>query len=333
VADVDATCRPKLLWRAHEWDGWQSPKPLKTLYVGAAGVVLALDMLRRRGHAETTLDLAAVAGRALESWREKPGVLPSRPFPAPRNPALFMGESGIALVLWRVNPDPQLADDLLRLVHDNLGNPLNEIMWGPPGALLAARAMHSWTGEERWAEAVRASERVSRALAPPDNLTPFHGLVGNALVLGDDVGDTLRETAMVAGGLVNWPAAEEGFETKLQWCEGAPGYVTCTASYLDDDLLLGAAELTWQAGPLREEKGSSLCHGTAGNGWAFLKAFERTQDEVWLERARAFALHALEQARGLPGRYSLWTGDLGVALFASDCLDARTLYPVLETFE
>jgi hypothetical protein len=327
VADADAACRPKRLWPAHEWDGWQSPKPLKTLYVGAAGVVLGLDTLRRRGHAETTLDLAAVARRALEAWRKKPGVLTTIPFPEPRNPALFMGETGIALVLYRLEPNGDVADDVFRLVHENLANPLNEIMWGPPGALLAARTMQAWTGDARWADAARKAEGAARALAPPDNLTPFHGLVGNAVVLGDDLAAELREAAIVRDGLVSWPG------TDVQWCDGAPGIVTCAAGYLDEDLLLGAAELTWRAGPFGDEKGASLCHGTAGSGWALLKAFERTHDELWLERARRFAAHALEQARGRPRRYSLWTGDLGVALFAADCLEARTRYPVLETLD
>ena len=51
-----------------------------------------------------------------------------------------------------------------------------------------------------------------------------------------------------------------------------------------------------------------------GNGFALLKAFARTGDERWLERARRFAVHALGQAERLPaangrGRYSLWTGE------------------------
>ena len=114
---------------------------------------------------------------------------------------------------------------------------------------------------------------------------------------------------------------------------GRAGIVTCAASYLDEDLLLAAAELAWTAGPSGDEKGASLCHGTAGSGWAFLKTFERTQDELWLERARRFAVHALDQVRHMPSRYSLWTGDLGVALFAAYCIDACTAYPVLETWE
>jgi hypothetical protein len=331
VQDADTACDPEALWPANEWDSWQSPTPLKTLYVGAAGVVLALDMLRRRGHAETGLDLARVALRALEGWRDDPGVLLEIPFPEPRNPSLFMGESGIALVLWRLEPDAALADDLLRLVRENLANPVNEVMWGVPGTLLAARALHEWTGEERWEEAARESEAVARSAGPAGNLTPFHGLVGNALVLGEDVSETLRARVVVRGGLANWPPSE-GVEPKLQWCDGAPGIVTCAASSLDDELLLAAVELAWQAGPLGDEKGSGLCHGTAGTGYAFLKAFERTQDGRWLDRARRFAIHALEQTFALPPRYSLWTGGAGVALFAADCVDGTARYPVFETW-
>ena len=51
------------------------------------------------------------------------------------------------------------------------------------------------------------------------------------------------------------------------------------------------------AGAHRDAKGASICHGTAGNGYALLKAFARTGDERWLERARRFAVHALAQMR------------------------------------
>jgi hypothetical protein len=35
----------------------------------------------------------------------------------------------------------------------------------------------------------------------------------------------------------------------------------------------------------------------------------------------------------MPSRYSLWTGDVGAALFAADCIEASTAYPVLETWQ
>ena len=57
----------------------------------------------------------------------------------------------------------------------------------------------------------------------------------------------------------------------------------------------------------------------------FLALLERTGDELWLERARAFAMHAISQvarARAADGRghYSLWSGDPGTALYIADCL-------------
>jgi hypothetical protein len=85
------------------------------------------------------------------------------------------------------------------------------------------------------------------------------------------------------------------------------------------------------AGPLR--KGANLCHGTAGNGYAFLALLERTGDERWLARARAFAMHAagqVEQGRSTYGcgRHTLWTGDLGTALYLADCIDGAGEVPL-----
>ena len=121
----------------------------------------------------------------------------------------------------------------------------------------------------------------------------------------------------------------------MQWCAGAPGIVVAAAGYLPEELLLPGAELGWRAGPASLEKGAGICHGTAGTGWSFLKTFARTGDERWLERARRFAVHALGQVGQLPtehgrGRYSLWTGDAGVALFAAACLEASSDYPVVD---
>ena len=72
-------------------------------------------------------------------------------------------------------------------------------------------------------------------------------------------------------------------------------------------------------------------HGTAGTGHAFLAVFARTGDELWLDRARSFAMHALEQVeRRGRGRYSLFTGDVGVALYIADCIDCRSELPVFD---
>jgi lantibiotic modifying enzyme len=226
--------------------------------------------------------------------------------------------------------------------------------------MLAAAAMLGWTGEERWRQALRESAEAVWASREPDGtwanriygmtrvggLGPPHGVVGNVLALRPaldadareqlerETADLLARTAVTEDGLANWPrlAHEDPPDLMLQWCHGAPGIVTSAADYLDEELLLAGAELIWRAGPPGMEKGSGICHGTAGNGYAFLKALVRTGDELWLERARRFAVHALEQIerRGF-GRYSLWTGDVGVALFAADCLEARASYPVIDS--
>jgi lantibiotic modifying enzyme len=367
AADAEASYDPEGLWPADEdWDSWQTPAPLKSLYVGAAGVVWALDALARRGRVELRLDLGEAAEAALAAWRAEPDFMAGVELPPTAAAALLTGESGILVVAFRLRGREAHGERLLERVRENARNEAHDLMWGAPGTLLASLELLRSTGDERWAAAWRESADALLAARDEEGLWtqrlygeeyrglgPAHGLVGNvaALLNGGDLLEAerrealvretaavLARTALVEEGLANWPYAAGGEPGKLQWCVGAPGIVVSAAAYLDEELLLSASELVWRAGPASLEKGSSICHGTAGNGYALLKAFERTGDELWLERARRFAVHALEQverarsARGR-GRYSLWTGDVGVALFAADCLDARPRYPVLDGWE
>ena len=94
--------------------------------------------------------------------------------------------------------------------------------------------------------------------------------------------------------------------------------------------MLAAGETIWRAGPVR--KGCCICHGTAGNGYAFLKLFKRTGDEKWLERARRFAAHSIDQCEAAAQqfgqyRYSLWTGDIGLAIFLWGCINGDDRIP------
>jgi lantibiotic modifying enzyme len=358
VADAEATFDPEALWPAHEWDGWQAPLPMKNLYVGAAGVIWAVDALCRRRRAETSLDLASAALRTLELERAEPDFMAGETHSHPA--ALLRGETGPLLVAYRLAPDRALADDLHALVRANVTNPTDDIMWGAPGTLLSALAMVEWTGEPRWQEAALQSAAALRARRGEDGLWrqdddyrglgTVHGAAGNTLALlrlepddtlAADMAGVLARTAFREDGLANWPgsprpqpAGPDG-RIRLQWCTGAPGIVAGAWEYLDEELLVAAAELIWRAGAHGDEKGHGICHGTSGNGFALLKAFARTGDERWLERARSFALHALRQAERLRaangrGRYSLWTGDVGTALFAAACLDADARYPIID---
>jgi Lanthionine synthetase C-like protein len=355
---------PRLLWRAHEWDGWHGTSPMKNLYVGAAGVLWALETLRRHDHAETRLDLADLALRTLELFRARPDFMKGAKLPVPPEAALLTGETGILLVAWRLAPSDAVADDLLTHVQANVDNEADEVMWGTPGTLIAARAMHDWTGERRWRDAWTESADALWSRRDADGvwvqrmygqefrgLGAPHGLVGNVqallplldeerrTVVTRDANRLLARTAFVEDGTANWPYRERpelpspDGRIRLQWCAGAPGVVATTADYLDEELLLAGAELAWRAGPPVLEKGAGICHGTAGNGFAFLKVFERTGDELWLDRARRFAVHALAQVEQLPPRYSLFTGGFGAAVFSARCLEARAAFPTVDSWD
>jgi lantibiotic modifying enzyme len=159
---------------------------------------------------------------------------------------------------------------------------------------------------------------------------------------------TLRVTCALENGEANWPQGigtpRPGRTHKLmQWCHGAPGVITAlAASYPSgrsleiDALLVAGGEAIWAAGPLL--KGYGLCHGTAGNGYALLKLYKRTGNPLWLDRARAFAMHAIAQRKAMQskfghGRYSLWTGELGLAVYLWDCLVGVDTLPTLDIID
>lgn len=235
VADVDDAFDDDALWPADEWDGWQTPLPLKNLYVGAAGVVWALGALRDRGFAPSRLDLSSVAWRTLQARRARPDLMIGIELPEPAQASRLEGETGILTVLWLQEPDGAVADELHQLVHANVDNAADELMWGSPGTMLVARAMLEWTGEDRWAEAWRLSAAALLDRRDEDglwsqrlygetnrNLGPIHGAVGNVLALlrgGEllaeenrsalmrETATVLARTAVVEGGRANWPGA------------------------------------------------------------------------------------------------------------------------------
>lgn len=195
-----------------------------------------------------------------------------------------------------------------------------------------------------------------------------HGLAGNAFAalrgvahadparvrtMAQRVEETLSHTALhadAAPALANWQplvdaARLAAWKSKgglplVQDCHGAPGIVCRLAGRMPrstawDALLRAAGELTWQAGPLA--KGPSLCHGTAGSVMACLKLSRLFEEPLWLERARALAMHAAGQveavrARHGQGRHSLWTGDLGVACALWNCVTGDDRFPTLDHF-
>lgn len=345
LADTRAAYDPGRLWPAHPLDDGVRDGST-TLYFGAAGVLWALRYLGQALEFDLG-ELAARNAREYQSFRAYPN-----------HASLLMGDVGVLLLGGR-------SDRLQERIANNLDLPPKELLWGMPGTMLAAR----FTGEKalyrQQAERLLA-ELQDTAFGPLCvqelygeellYLGPAHGFAGHMLALmhgwewldgaqrervATAAASTLSVNACEAEDGVNWPvAAGDDPRYLVQYCHGAPGIVI---SFADapfatpelDRLLARAGELVWRAGPLA--KGPNLCHGTAGNGYAFLKLYRRYGDPVWLDRARAFAVTAIEQCRAArrtygQGRYSLWTGDPGVAVYLHDCLQAQARFPTIDVF-
>ena len=363
---------PERLWPTHPLD---DPEPDATpqhgIYFGAGGLIWALQQLRRAGAIGGDFDFSAtVATLVARNHAAMAGQ-------TDRHGSFLLGDTGLLWLQWQSKPDAATAGALFHAVEANLHHPSLEQLWGSPGSLLATIAMAEATGEARWRDqlerglrilwdAMHFDERLGAWFWTQDlygrqvrYLGAGHGLAGNAFpalraaaLLPQGLVDayaeralqTLTVTAEHDGNGINWlPACDAPTAGPVKWllqdCHGAPGIVCRlagaprTAAW--DALLLGAAEATWQAGPLA--KGVGLCHGTAGNGYALLKLWQRTGDRLWLERARAFAMHAIEQVQQFAERtgqtrQSLWTGDIGVALFAWSCVTRDARYPTLDLF-
>jgi lantibiotic modifying enzyme len=361
-------------WPSHPLDDEDDPPRtgLKSLYLGSAGLLWSLWYLQRAGAVSLTFDPARTVERVVAAYRADPdtgSVVPSyllgevgillvawrmtqspavadqiynaveANIPNPTNEALWAapGTMLAAWHLWEATGEQRWRELFLA----NVEQVWNTWRFDEPAGC------HLWT-QHLYGKVVQY-------------LGAGHGFVGNAYALlqGASVLDaerrqalhercvaTLRATRAVdADGAVNWPPA--AFYTPrpgrpnmlMQWCHGAPGVVTAMASFPRhlspelDDMLVGGGHAVWKAGPLA--KGFGLCHGTAGNGYAFLKLHERTGDPIWLARARSFAMHAIEQHRQMRerhgrGRHTLWTGDAGLALYLWHCIEGSAGFPTLD---
>ena len=222
-------------------------------------------------------------------------------------------------------------------------------MWGTPGTLVAARGMPvdgrgtlarrlGESAEALGRDATRTASGRSVCTASPRAASARTASSGtcscfstastrSGVSLGRD-GVLLTRTAVVEEGLANWPmrlgAARRTMARSA--CSGAREHRGSsparpriwTTSYSRP------ARADLARGTSRDGEGAVDLPRHGGQRLRFLKLFARTGDERWLDRARRFAIHALEQVeRRGHGRYSLWTGDLGVALFAADCLEPR----------
>ncbi len=374
TAETEARFTPEGWWPPHPRDlepGEDAELPATSLYWGACGVVWALHHLQEAGAVRLQRDYRGAEGLAdllarNTAWLGDEATAQAGSF--------MMGELPLRLIEHAAAPLSATADRLADLIAANMSHPARELMWGSPGTMLAALFLHQRTGEARWAELFRNTAAVlwsqrswSEEFAchywvqdlygrQSTYIDAVHGFVATAvpLIHGRHLLDeadwgawqacienTVLRTATWEGRQVNWRPVLTPPPTKpllMQYCHGAPGFVICLADMPGTALnavLEAAGEAAWAAGPLK--KGSNLCHGTGGNGYAFLKLYQRTGDAVWLQRAQAFAMHGIAQTEADAHqygqlRYSLWTGDPGFAIYLWDCLRGRAEFPTLDVF-
>jgi hypothetical protein len=341
-----------------------------SLYWGAAGVAWALAELAAEGYvAREIVDrelVEALAARLLDDpddpdfgeegvWFGVTGVLAAAehrwPDASRRDRLSDLAHASLASAAL----EPMVGHPGHMVLAAQLDARTSEERWSEFWSAGAERLLGEWRHDDAldaWLWTQRLGTHETRYVGAA------HGLVGNVHVLlgggallradqRDQVErravDTLSRLAVVEDGLANWPsvagtALMRNDRVRVQWCHGAAGVLTAMwDSARGDDawdrLLLAAGRLVWEAGPLRDAPG--LCHGTAGNAYALLSLWRRTSDDQWLERARAFALHAAAQvehraARLGHGHHSLFTGDEGVALCLASCVAGDERLPIVD---
>jgi hypothetical protein len=377
VDDACERFDPLTLWPPHPGDADEGhpDRPLVSLYHGATGVIWALQHLHEQGAANVAFDASAAvdgllerchadlapdamqrpsfficdAGILLMRWKlRRDAVLADELYATVesnlRNPAreALWGSPGTlvaALHMLEATGDSRwqvlftrgvaiLWEEMEAVQHSSGGAPVwlwTQDLYGKRVRYLGAA--HGFAGN------VYPALRGARWLAPE----VVRGFEQRAF-------ETLSIGGVRADGLANWEPMFDRVGAGLaprpmvQDCHGAPGIVcrlATTAHAPLRELLIEGGELIWAAGPLVKPPG--LCHGTDGNGYAFLKLHAQTGEGRWLERARAFAMHALRQsehARATLGRrrYALWTGDLGLAVYLWSCINADPALPTLDRF-
>lgn len=359
-ADIEQSLTAEACWPTHPLDAesYSRAGPLWCAYAGAAGTVHAMQLLRAYGY--LVQDLSDLLPIIYQSYLKLPdvslqsglqlgeiGILLPALLADPLNKALetrlvLCMEATLPLPLYEITSGQSGMMHAALALYRSTGKPIwKELYIKGANALLENWLFDIESKQWHWDSQIFGVKRRYYGAC--------HGVAGNANILLQGIDlldtdyselivsrtvDTLQVSAVQYANNANWLHFANPPVNKMlvQWCHGAAGIVTAMArtpisssdySLQLDDLLRKAGELVWQAGPL--QKGSNICHGTSGNGYAFLYLYRRWGDSIWLERARAFAMHAIKQSHSArllygQGRYGLWTGDAGLALYLHHCL-------------
>lgn len=358
LAQTLARYSPAVYWPVHDLDIDSGDKPSKgfnDFYYGAGGNFWLLDYCK------------------ISITKQFELFLNDLQLEVDENASIFLDRIAFLLFKEKISPSQNTRDELLKLIQLSLPNEKNEILFGSPSTLLLTFHAYKLSGDSRFLEAChKLKTDVWRKWEPNESLGchawiqhfstsqtfygAAHGTLGNLQVLftvreilTDEENEELMNRAVIAfekmsvkqQGQANWAMSFEHQEKfLLHWCHGSPGAICSLSDHIrrdhkTDQLLEDAGELIWLAGPLK--KGTSLCHGTSGNAIAFLKLYQRTKKEIWLDRAKSFAMHCLEQCEEMKTtygdlRFSLWTGDLGLVWLNEQIKNQTANLPFLDIY-
>lgn len=126
----------------------------------------------------------------------------------------------------------------------------------------------------------------------------------------------------------------------VHWCHGAPGiiHMMCKAFIVfgEEKYLIAserAADLIWREGLLK--KGPGICHGIAGNAYAFIVLYRITENPKYLYRAIQFMKflenELFKEFATVPDRpFSLYEGLAGTVCFLIDLLQTgKAFFPFM----
>jgi hypothetical protein len=290
ISDALAKFDPERFWPAHPLDDVKDGHA--SVYMGAAGMIWALDYLSRVGATKIRFNFGPSLACLLEKTKTE-----MRDYDDYSDlGSLLFGDLGTALVIMRLSPSTAVADVVELRARANTRLPVRELMWGMPGSMLACIAMDELTGESRWRSIfeMQAERLLGDLMTSEDGpiwvqdlygkrqefLGPVHGYAGNMIPLlrgwewlSDAQRDLIANAVPRTLGANAWRSeigtswrATVGHDKPpglCQHCHGAPAMVTTFAdapfaSAELDGLLRDAGQFRWAAGPLA--KGSNLWH-------------------------------------------------------------------------
>jgi len=262
-------------WPAHPLDDSRESGN-SSVYLGANGVIWALDYLYRAGATKSRYEFSPILSQLLERTRVEMQSFGEYA----KHGSLLYGDLGTALVMMRLEPTREIADVIHARVDANMDLPVRELMWGLPGSMLACLHMAEMTDEARWrttfeAQAKRLLDDLKEISGVPiwtqdlygaqrQYLGPVQGFAGNMIPLirgwswlteaqcariTDVARRTLSAHAHRSDLGISWRAAVDGKNLYCQHCHGAPGIVTTFAdapftSPELEELLIGGGKLT-----------------------------------------------------------------------------------------